>query len=344
MCPSIEAKTFKPAPFFPNCLLQTMAASLVVQPNKNIQFKEESVLYLNTNEDSGLRLYWPRFENTQVEFIRNDVLILVIPGMTGTVNDVYINKLVEYITLVYQYKSVVYHYRFVADHFPKTEKPFDLTQDLEHTLEFIQKNYPEYKHIYAIGHSYGANFMVNYLGKSKENSKIKGAVSVANPYCLVTSFRLMKGKFYDWVIVFLFSSLLKNKRRIFKNMIQQNKLDIDLEGSIQATNTHDIIKRFNRKFLGYKTVGEYQRKHSSVRKIHKVKVPLLGLSSEDDQISHKRGIPKEEFELNPNCMLMVTKSGGHVGYVEATNLFNYRIWYFQPCLEYIQALIDIEKI
>ena len=58
------------------------------------------------------------------------------------------------------------------------------------------------------------------------------------------------------------------------------------------------------------------KKHSSERKIKKITVPLLGISSEDDAIAHKLGLPLDDFEENPNTMLCVTQSGGHVGWIE----------------------------
>jgi len=61
------------------------------------------VHYLNEDNktDSGLRLNWPQFKDMDVSYIREDILILIIPGMTGTCDDVYVNKFVEYLTLVY---------------------------------------------------------------------------------------------------------------------------------------------------------------------------------------------------------------------------------------------------
>lgn len=47
-------------------------------------------------------------------------------------------------------------------------------------LSQIQESYEGYN-FYAVGHSFGANTLVKYLGTHTENP-FKGAVSVANPF------------------------------------------------------------------------------------------------------------------------------------------------------------------
>jgi len=52
---------------------------------------------------------------------------------------------------------------------------------LKSALEFIKKKNPE-EDIFCIGFSLGANIMTKYLGEEGENSIIKAAMGVCNPY------------------------------------------------------------------------------------------------------------------------------------------------------------------
>lgn len=48
-------------------------------------------------------------------------------------------------------------------------------------MNFVREKYPNHA-IFAVGHSFGANTLVNYIGKFKDNHGIRAAASIANPF------------------------------------------------------------------------------------------------------------------------------------------------------------------
>jgi predicted alpha/beta-fold hydrolase len=57
-------------------------------------------------------------------------------------------------------------------------------EDFRRMVEHIHSSYPD-SSLYAVGHSFGSNTLVRYLGMCGANnvdSPIKGAVSVCNPF------------------------------------------------------------------------------------------------------------------------------------------------------------------
>ena len=68
--------------------------------------------------------------------------------------------------------------------------------DFKITVDYLANKYKEYE-LYAIGHSYGANTLVKYLGLYNQEKKIKVACSVANPYNFRTCKETVVGTIYD---------------------------------------------------------------------------------------------------------------------------------------------------
>ena len=61
----------------------------------------------------------------------------------------------------------------------------------------------------------------------------------------------------------------------------------------------------------------YYEGSGSYLRIPDVQVPLLCIQGLDDPIAVKEAIPYRELEKNPNCVLVTTPTGGHLGWVQA---------------------------
>lgn len=67
---------------------------------------------------------------------------------------------------------------------------YDIVKDFEHFIEHLKTTHSNYD-FYAIGHSFGANTLVKYLGTHVTSNPFKGAVSVGNPFDLDMASRLI---------------------------------------------------------------------------------------------------------------------------------------------------------
>ena len=185
-CPHILNANFKPHFFLPFAFQQSIicASKFVIQKlqNKKLLFIEEKI------NNYGLRLYWPYFSD-QKEINDNDTpILLILPGMTGTIGDPVVrNCSIE--GLKKGYHVCVYQMRILSEDFGVDEKKtFRHKEDINYALDIIRSN-PNYgkAKIFAIGYSYGANNLLYYLGDihnklDKNNKKIVAGVSISNPF------------------------------------------------------------------------------------------------------------------------------------------------------------------
>jgi predicted alpha/beta-fold hydrolase len=89
---------------------------------------------------------------------------------------------------------------------------------------------------------------------------------------------------------------------------------------ISAVKTVATIREFDhfvtRVVFKYPTVDHYYSDASSIKKLQHVTVPLLCVSARDDPISLVVPEP-DHVHSNPNVILCVTNSGGHLGFFES---------------------------
>lgn len=76
------------------------------------------------------------------------------------------------------------------------------TEDLRRMVEHIHSTHPD-SPLYAVGHSFGANTLMRYLGMCGANTMdtyIKAAVSVANPFDFQTGIKFLEDSVADGYI------------------------------------------------------------------------------------------------------------------------------------------------
>ncbi|KAL4443185.1 hypothetical protein ABPG74_002252 [Tetrahymena malaccensis] len=336
-CPTIKSQRYQPPFLFQQSFIQLLAFQIFVGLKKNLKFHKEKVIDPQ-GQIEGTSISWPE-DLSKREIKRQDVLFFVLPGLTGGDTDSYIHQLVDHI-FSQGYRSVVYNYRLLSPElsFQKTKDHINLITDLRMTIEYIKKQYPEYKHIVAIGHSYGANQIVNYLGKYSSDPIIKAAASVANPFCMNVSSKFIVGTIYDWFLARLLANKLKSVQHTFD--LAPKEWGINMEKALNATTLYEFDNNITIKFYGYPTVDTYYRKFGCINEILNVSVPLFCLSASDDDIAHQKALPRDEALVNPNIILMETDKGSHVVWLEGNNPFKMKCWYPKPVLEFMNQIIS----
>ncbi|GKC71625.1 embryogenesis-associated protein EMB8-like protein [Tanacetum coccineum] len=94
--------------------------------------------------------------------------------------------------------------------------------------------------------------------------------------------------------------------------------DYNLPVARKSTSLRQFDEAFTRVGLGLKSADEFYQKVSSKDSIPNVCRPLLCIQAANDPIAHIKATPREDIENNPNCMLIVTPKGGHLGWVAGT--------------------------
>jgi predicted alpha/beta-fold hydrolase len=111
-----------------------------MKPKTRIGYKKECLKEKNLE---GVTLTWC-FDSFNDH--KSDILVFILPGLTGTPEDTYINALVTELIKVPHFKCVIYNYRlFSKELIICKERKISLVEDLDSTFAYIGKNHPQYK-------------------------------------------------------------------------------------------------------------------------------------------------------------------------------------------------------
>ncbi|KAM0923606.1 hypothetical protein ACQ4PT_005406 [Festuca glaucescens] len=168
--------------------------------------------------------------------------------------------------------------------------------------------------IYAAGWSLGANILVRYLGEETDKCSLSGAVSMCNPFDLVIAdedFHKGFNNIYDRALANSLRAIFKKHALLFEGLDGE----YNIPKAANAKTVRDFDEGLTRVSFGFKSVDDYYSNSSSSDSIKNVSIPLLCIQADNDPIAPSRGIPREDIKANPNCLLIVTPQGGHLGWV-----------------------------
>jgi len=335
-CPTILKAKFNPTIYLQHELLQTMFSSFVGSNCPNLSYIIEEIDMKGGGHTS---LAWAQHNGQYKNNKQSKILMVVIPGLTGAAKDDYIKDLVSKL-IEDGYRCVVYQPRFNGGQLIlPDEGHLDILSDFKATMEHIKEKEKDIK-LFGIGHSYGANLLLNYLGTNDKNNHFIGAVSLANPYNLMLAENKMRRSIVDRVIT---NFLQKTTNKSSEGLKKAVRFKLNLDELQSFKTVRDFDRNFTIKVYGYDTVNDYYWGISSCRRMQSIKIPLFMLQADDDPLVDSNAFVKEEIEkYNPNVILMMTMRGGHQGWVEG--FFSLKRWYLKPTLEFVNSVVDVSNI
>ena len=343
-CPSLTNPNFKPHFLLPFAFQQSFicASKYIIQkiPDKQFLYREEKI------NNYGLKIFWP-YLSGEKEKNDNTPILLILPGMTGTINDPVVrNCSIE--GLKRGYHVCVFQMRIISEDFGVDEKGhFTHKEDIDLTLDTIRAN-PNYgkAKIYAIGYSYGANNLLYYLGDihskfDKNNKKIEIGISISNPFDMKLCQRLCEYNVISCVVSFLER---RNSRKIRKSLEScKNIKDMNIEELVNCYDVKKFDEIFSAKVYGYRTADDYYRHISACERIEYIDIPVLCINSYDDPMTPQDAIAYDEIKINPNIFLIVTDRGSHMSFINNEKLNEFHQWHFKPVFEFLNAFNYIDK-
>jgi len=191
------------------------------------------------------------------------------------------------------------------------------TEDLDAVVKHVlTKN--QYDEIYIKGISLGANMVLKYVGEGNTlPEQLKAVIAVSTPCDLRGSCdELLSAKNKHYAIRFL--GHLKDK---LKPKIEQypNKISITDYKSIKSLIDFDHV--YTSKAHGFKNAFDYYEKASCLQFLPDIKVPSLIINALNDSFLSADCFPVKEAKQNPNLYLEMPKYGGHVGFIDKTNVY-----------------------
>lgn len=213
------------------------------------------------------------------------------------------------------WRVVVFNSRGCANSPVTTAKFYSasFTGDLRQVVDHVLTRYPQCN-IYAAGWSLGANILVRYLGEETDKCRLSGAVSMCNPFDLVIAdedFHKGFNNVYDRALANSLRAIFKKHALLFEGLDGE----YNIPKVANAKTVRDFDDGLTRVSFGFKSVDDYYSNSSSSDSIKNISIPLLCIQAENDPIAPSRGIPRDDIKANPNCLLIVTPQGGHLGWI-----------------------------
>lgn len=102
---------------------------------------------------------------------------------------------------------------------------------------------------------------------------------------------------------------------------------------MKSKTLYDLDISLTSKIYKYKTVDDYYRDSCSIDFINDIKVPTLIINAEDDPFV----CPSVLKNSNPNIIMAVTETGGHLGFSEGFWPSSIKNWTNNVIIEYLNA-------
>ncbi|WIA42853.1 hypothetical protein OEZ86_008779 [Tetradesmus obliquus] len=315
-CPSLQA-------VYRSCKFLTLGQGHVetilrakLARSPGVSYKRE-ILLLECG--GAVALDWEQGEDGLGGLPHDAPLFLILPGLTSGSTEPYIQQAVAAARRAGM-RAVVVNSRGTSDSPVLTPQFYSAsyTEDMRQVVSHVVQRYLGCL-LFAAGWSLGGNILINYLAEEGEAVPIAAALSLGNPFDLVVSNQhINKGfnRIYN-------ASLTASMRRI---VAKHSAVWRNWRGPAGAA-LPDAIKRVKsiREFdeaitvhsFGWPDVDAYYAGSSSSTRIPGVTIPLLCIQAADDPIAPAAAIPYTALAANPNCVLVVTPTGGHLGWAAA---------------------------
>lgn len=200
------------------------------------------------------------------------------------------------------------------------------TSDVSDVLIELQKRYPN-RPIYAVGFSFGAVMLANFLGEWGEKAKllVKAAVLIGCPWDLAASARhldrSLTGRFlFGPSLTEFLNKLLKSNLKELREHVPEIFTEENIKEARSVKKTFQWDNIITCKTAGFDTVWDYYKAGSPQQRMSKISVPTLIINSTDDP-AVDANLPIAEVLANPHLAMVETNLGGHLGFVKYSGDF-----------------------
>lgn len=207
------------------------------------------------------------------------------------------------------------------------------TEDVDFVVSYLLDNY-NYEKLMIVGYSLGGNLTLKYLGEyaDKISSKVIGGIAVSVPIDLASSGKKMatlKNKIY-------MDEFLKTLRlKVLEKAHKFPDFQLDKDKLFKAKIFKDFDALYTAPVFGFDSPEDYWEKASSKPYIPKITKPALLITSLDDPFLSEECFPYDEANTMDNFYLLVTKYGGHVGFISSFKQQNNR-WLEQKIIRFLK--------
>jgi predicted alpha/beta-fold hydrolase len=270
-------------------------------------------------------------------------ILCLFPGLTGTSGDVYIlNTIVK--AHENDYVVVVVNHRGAPGTVLNTPKLYNAasSDDTRQALEYIHQKRPDHNY-YAIGFSLGANLLTKYLGEQGEDTFLKGACVVSNPWDFAICEQALQTELFGLYNIVMTDLLVKKYKmhyESFQSLEFRKKFNLkDALAHAKTFAQFDIMVTCQ--MDEYESLEHYYQEASSSNYVQDIRIPTFCLSALDDPITSGMAIPFHKFGENEFIFLGTTKAGGHNSWFD--HYTSSSQWFTKPVFGFLEAVRNMEE-
>jgi predicted alpha/beta-fold hydrolase len=190
------------------------------------------------------------------------------------------------------------------------------TEDLRFVIRSLLQQSPD-RPLGAIGFSLGGNVLLKYLGEeclAGRPAALKAAAAVSVPYDLGVGARHMESGLARAYVRRLLHSLKRKVRARARDLGDR----MDVRGALAATTFRAFDDAATAPLHGFRDANDYYARSSSAQFLAHVGIATLLIHALDDPFLPAAAIPMDAIRGNPQFEALISKTGGHVGFVTGT--------------------------
>ncbi len=308
----IRKSSFKPAWWLKGGNLQTCFAPI---------FRKKSLpdgdwKRLELSDGDFLDLFIAEPSNYEKNFTQDNApIIVLLHGLEGSIDSSYAHGLMNQF-IKQGWGAIQMHFRGCSGEPNRNLRAYHSgeIEDFTYVLNWLTERYPS-RPVGAVGFSLGGSVLLNYLGKKKNETRLKGGVAVSVPLQLDISSASMNRGFSRTYQKYLLDSL---REKISANEQLLKRLNLTREEVSEISSFYHFDDKITAPLHDFDSADDYYKKSSARQFLKNIQRPTLILHAKDDPFMTPEVLP-QEHELAADVVLEISDSGGHVGFVGGSN-------------------------
>lgn len=329
-------KPFVPHPFFRGGHAQTIAAAFGFPRRHELRDEPQRFEQRIIETEPGARLLLEcRWQAER----RDAPTLLLIHGLEGSSDSLYMRGTAR--------KAYAAGFNVVSmnmrncggtDHLNHTLYNSGLTGDIHSVIADELAGREGFREIFVAGFSMSGNMVLKLAGDYGTDTPpaLAGVVAVSPSIDLdgcASAMEMRENVIYRWRFMRSLRRRVRSKGQLHPTLYDTRRLN-------RVRTIRQFDERFTAPHGGYRDASDYYERASSFRVIQRIEIPTLILHADDDPLIPSAPFRDSSIAGNPNVLLVLTGSGGHVGFLGDAREDEDRRWAENRVVEFCRALAE----
>lgn len=275
---------------------------------------------------------------------RDGPLVILLHGLSGSSKSPYIRGMQVALALK-GFRTVALNFRGCSGEPNHTALGYHSgeTSDFSFLLQQLRQREPQTPFL-AIGYSLGGNVLLKWLGETGSGADIEAAVAVSVPLRLdLCATRLDQGcsRIYRNRLLQELKEYVAGKLlRLEVLGLEEEAQKLRMLGDLRPIRTFwDYDARVVGGLYGFESAKAYYDASSSRGYLSGIKRPTRIVHALDDPFMTPEVVPLDD-ELSPLIEMIISRSGGHVGFVDGAFPWSHGYWLERMVPDYFSKILN----